>query len=224
MRWFSRGVSRGSYSPLPSKSRDPNTRVLTEITDETVHALRVLTAAVVLLPVLLFGVAAFVDRSAVLRRAEGDGRKRVALLHEQAANLFGGYEIILDTIVERVRKLSWDAIASSQDLLPDLEAMDKRLDETSEILLVDADGRVRATTVHGEVSAAMLLADHDCFLSLRERNSGTCISQPYTNVGTGQHLFSLSRRLEGGDAFRGIAQVALSAGYFLDLWGRSCRT
>jgi hypothetical protein len=65
------------------------------------------------------------------------------------------------------------------------------------------------------------IADHDCFLSLREHNSGTCISQPYINVGTGQHLFLLSRRLEHEDAFEGVAQVGLSV---LDQWGRSCRT
>jgi signal transduction histidine kinase len=219
MRWLSRRVSRGSDALLRSDGRDPNASVFAESPGETVHALRVLTATVVLLPVLLFGVATFVDRAAILRRAVEDGRKTVALLHEQAANLFGGHEIILDTIVERVRARSWDAITSSQDLLPDLEAMDNRLDEVSDILIVDADGAVRATTAHTKASAEMPLVDHDCFLSLREHNPGTCISRPYIDAAIGHGLFSLSRRLEDGDAFRGIAQVAISADYFLDLWG-----
>src|SRR5471030_1715467 len=219
MRWLSRRVSRGSDALLRSDGRDPNASVFAESPGETVHALRVLTATVVLLPVLLFGVATFVDRAAILRRAVEDGRKTVALLHEQAANLFGGHEIILDTIVERVRARSWESITSSQDLLPDLEAMDNRLDEVSDILIVDGDSAVRATTAHDKASAEMPLVDHDCFLSLREHNPGTCISQPYIDAAIGHGLFSLSRQLEDGDAFRGIAQVAISADYFLDLWG-----
>jgi signal transduction histidine kinase len=219
MRWLSRGVSRGGVSPAPSNDRNPNARLFSEAPGETVHALRVLTATVVLLPVLLFGVAAFLDRSAILRRAEDDGRKTVALLHEQAANLFGGHEIILDTIVERVRGRSWESITSSQDLLRDLEAMDNRLDEVSDILIVDADGAVRATTAHDKASAAMPLVDHDCFLALRDHNPGTCISRPYIDAAIGHSLFSLSRRLEDDGVFRGVAQVAISADYFLDLWG-----
>jgi signal transduction histidine kinase/CheY-like chemotaxis protein len=219
MRWLSRGSSPGSNSLLGGDDADSASGVSIGTPGETVHALRVLTATLILLAVLLFAAAALVDRSAVLRHVREDGRKTVALLHEQAANLFGGHEIILDTIVERVRTLSWETIASSQGLLHDLEAMDNRLDEVSEILLVDADGRVRATTIHGDASIEMLRTPHDCFLSLRESNPGTCISEPYIDAGTGRHLFSLSRRLEDGDAFRGIVQVAISADYFLDLWG-----
>src|SRR5471030_2726686 len=82
----------------------------TETPNETVRALWVVAAAAVLIPVLLFGGAALEDRSAVLRRAEHDGRKTVALLHEQAANLLSGHEIILDTIVERVRGHDWETL------------------------------------------------------------------------------------------------------------------
>jgi signal transduction histidine kinase/CheY-like chemotaxis protein len=220
MEWLPQGDSRGRKSLHPSGGREPNASVLIETAGETAHALRVLTATVVLLPILLFVVAAFVDRSAVLRRAQEDGRKTVALLHEQAANLYGGHEIILDTIVERVRNLSWDAIASSENLLRDLETMDNRLDEVSEIVLADVDARVRLTTVHGATAAAMLLADRECFLWLGKGNPGTCISHPYIDAETGGHLFSLCRRLEdGAGAFKGVAQVAISADYFIELWG-----
>jgi signal transduction histidine kinase/CheY-like chemotaxis protein len=216
MRWLFRGVSPGSDSLQPNG--DPNARGTTEAPDKTVHALWVLTAIVVLLPILLFGVATLVDRSAILQRAEDDGGKTVALLHEQAANLFSGHEIILDTIVERVRARSWDEITSSQDLLRDLETMDNRLDEVSEILLVDADSRVRATTAHNEPTVQLLAADHDCFITLHQENPATCISRAYFDSAIGHSIFSLSRRLADGDKFRGVAQVAISADYFLDLW------
>jgi signal transduction histidine kinase/CheY-like chemotaxis protein len=216
---ISRRVAPVTGSPIATTSRDSSAKAATESPDKTVHALRVLMATVVLLPVLLFAVATFEDRSAVLQRAEADGRKTVALLHEQAANLFGGHDIILDSIIERVRTLNWDEIASSRNLLRDLETTDNRLDDVSDILLIDADFRVRATTAHSDSSAVTLLEDHDCFLWLREHDSGTCISRPYFDPAIGHNLFSLSRRLADGDTFRGVAQVAISADYFLELWG-----
>src|SRR5690242_13630012 len=107
----------------------------------TIRALWVLTATAVIIPLLLFVAAALEDRSVVLWRAEqDDGVKTIALLHEQAANLLSGHEIILDTIVGRVRGLDWGDIEASHGLLHELEDMDNRLDEASEILLVDSGG------------------------------------------------------------------------------------
>ena len=190
----------------------------TETPNETVRALWVVAAAAVLIPVLLFGGAALEDRSAVLRRAEHDGRKTVALLHEQAANLLSGHEIILDTIVERVLGHDWETLEASQDLLGDLESMDNRLDDASAILLVDQAGNVRATTLTAQGRAVGAAPDRECFLALSEGRSTTCITQPYIEPTSGRNLFSLCRKLEEGGQFRGVAQVAISVDYFLDLW------
>src|SRR5690349_20871780 len=158
---------------------------------DTIRALRVLVAAAVLVPVLLFVAAALEDRSVVLQRAEDDdGLKTVALLHEQAANLFGGHEIILDTIVNRVRGLDWDKIEASRDLLRDLEAMDNRLDDNSAILLVDANEGVRATTVRVTDPASALAADHECFDALKRGLTITCISEPSVDPVTKRNQFS----------------------------------
>jgi signal transduction histidine kinase len=186
--------------------------------NETVRALWGVAAAAVLIPVLLFGGATLVDRSAVLHRAEQDGRKTVALLHEQAANLLGGHEIILDTIVERVRGHDWATIEASQELLNDLVNMDNRLDDASAILLIDTAGTVRATTLPLEGGGASAVPDRDCFVALSEGRSTSCVSRRHVDPTSGRNLFSLCRRLEEGGQFKGVAQVAISADYFLDLW------
>ena len=82
-----------------------------------------------------------------------------------------------------------DQIASSRDLLRDLEATDNRLDEVSDILLIDADFRVRATTARSDASAVALLEDHDCFLLLRASDAGTCISRPSYDPAIGHIYF-----------------------------------
>jgi signal transduction histidine kinase/CheY-like chemotaxis protein len=186
----------------------------------TLRALWILAAIAVLIPVVLFVAAALLDRTATMQRAEDDGRKTLALLHEQGANQFSGHEIILDAAAERVRGKSWDEIAASPNLLRDLEAMDNRLDEATEILLVDETGRVRATTVHGPGPAPT--PDKACFAALRDGSGGdsiTCVSAPHVEPGTGRRLFSLGRRLEENGTFRGVVQVAISVDYFLSLWG-----
>src|SRR5450432_1199427 len=123
-------------------------RRLQKESSESIRALRRLTFLVLLIPVVFFAAAAWKDRSAILKTAESDGVKVVALFHEQAGNLFAGHQIILDMIVGRVSGLDWDTIEARPGLLDELEAVDNRLDGASEILLVDTSRRVRVTTVH----------------------------------------------------------------------------
>jgi signal transduction histidine kinase len=185
---------------------------------DTVRVLRRLTLLVLLIPVLFFAAAAWKDRSGILKNAESDGVKIVALLHEQAENLFTGHQIILDMIVGRVSGLDWDTIEARTDLLRELEVMDMRLDGASEILLVDASGKVRATTIHTKPNELLPAADRRCFLVLSRNEADRCISQPYADPLPGHYLFSLSQRLTKDGVFSGIAQVAISADYIVDLW------
>ena len=185
----------------------------------TVRVLRILTLLAFLLPALLFAAAAWKDRSTILESAEDDGVKIAALFREQAANLFSGHEVILDMIVDRVGGRDWDTIQSpTEDLLRELEVMDLRLDDESAIVVVDAAGKLRATTVHVQSDEPLPAADAYCFQALRAKAVESCISQPHTDPGSGRYLFTLSRRLERDGAFNGIAQVAISADYIVDLW------
>jgi signal transduction histidine kinase len=212
---FAAAAARPSDRPMCSSASSPALATTSaETPNATVRALWTVAAAAVLIPVLLFVGAALEDRSAVLHRAEQDGRKTVALLHEQATNLLGGHEIILDTIVDRVRGYDWATIESSHDLLNELERIDKRLDDISAIVLADASGKVRVATPSSTASGARAVADRDCFMALSAGRSTSCVSGPTL----GHDLFSLCRRLEAGGRFDGVAQVAISVDYFLDLW------
>jgi signal transduction histidine kinase/CheY-like chemotaxis protein len=184
----------------------------------TIRVLRRLTVVALLFPALLFGAAAWKDRLTILANAEDGGAKIAALFHEQAGNLFTGHEMILDMIVHRMQGHDWDTVQSLTDLLQELEIMDRRLDGASEILLVDAEGDIRATTAPVQSDEPQPAPDHDCFVALSKNEVEVCISQPHTDPGSGHYLFSLSRRLEKDGAFNGIAQVAISADYIVGLW------
>ena len=205
---------------MASMTARPPTSGATAI--NTVLMLRWLMVAALIVPTVLFGLAAWNDRAATLAKAEDDGTKIIALFYEQAQNLFSGHDIILDIIINRTRDQDWDTIQREHHvLLEELETIDRRLDEASEILLVDAQGKTRATTLHLDPNDPLPAGDRDCFQALRRSALANCISAPHRDPVSGQTLFSLSRRLENGGLFNGIAQVAISADYIVTLWAAS---
>ena len=183
---------------------------------KTGQLLRRLTFVGLLAPVLLFAAAAWNDRVATLAHAEGDGVKMVALVREQALNLFTGHETILDMIVDRLKGRDWSAIGDLTDLLHQLEFIDRGLDDVSEILVVDATGTLQATTAHAHVNR--ITVNQPCFLALSRNEVKSCISQSHVDRGSGQFVFSLSRRLDKDGVFNGVAQVGISADYLAGLW------
>ena len=186
----------------------------------TVVAMRWALAFGMLLPVFLLAIAAWIDHANILKNAERDGTKIVALFREQAGNLLTGHDIILDMVVNRMRDRPRDKVQFT-DLLHELEVMDKRLDDASEILIVDAGGTVLASTGHTRPDQPPSAPDQTCFQALSKNETASCISQPHADPRTGVKMFSLSRRLGQGGAFSGIAQVAISADYIVDLWASS---
>ena len=149
---------------------------------------------------------------------ERDAVKLLAVFHEQADNLFKGHRIILDLVVERMRNRDWDTLQDSPEILRELETIDKMLDDTSAILLVDATGRTRATTLHLRSNEPFPSGDRACFLALQQGVTKTCVSEAYYDPESSQHLFSLTRSLEKDGLFHGMAQVAISADYIMNLW------
>jgi signal transduction histidine kinase/CheY-like chemotaxis protein len=193
-------------------------RSLRENLGVTERLLKRLTAFLLILSVLLFAFVAWKDEAATLAKAENDGVKIVALFREQAGNLIAGHQLLLEMAAERVKGLDWDTIAATTSILTELEALDRTLDGVSEILLVDAEGKVRATTMHRGPDDAMPAVERRCFLVLSRKGTDRCISPPQHQTGAARFLFSVSRRLEKDGVFDGIAQVAVSGDYLVGQW------
>ena len=185
----------------------------------TIKALRGLMFAALIIPAFMFAAAAWWDRTTILQNAQADAIKLIAVFQGQAEALFKGHKIILDLVVSRLRNQDWDKIQLTPGLLNELETIDNMLDDTSAIVVVDSDGKTRATTLHTADNEPMPSGDTSCFHSLRRSDfETTCVSNPYLDPVTGQHLFSFTRRLEKDGQFSGMAQVAISADYIMNLW------
>ncbi len=184
----------------------------------TIRALRVLIIAALIIPTLIFATTAWRDRRAILVEEEADAVKLLAVFHEQADSLFKGHNIILDLIAERMRNRDWETLQRSPEILHELESFDKMLDDTSAILLVDAAGQTRATTLRLRDNEPLPSGDEACFRALQRGATKTCVSDPSFDPVSGEHLFSLTRSLEKDGIFYGMAQVAISADYIMALW------
>ena len=187
-------------------------------TSGTGKALRRLLLAALIIPALIFVAAVSWDRSVILRDAEVDALKLIAVFQGQAENLFKGHNIILDLIVSRLQDQDWDKIELTPGLLRELETVDLMLDDTSAILVLDANGKTRATTLHSSDNEPTPVGDMACFLSVQRGDLKTCLSDPYIEPTSTSHLFSLTRRLEKNRTFSGMAQVAISADFIMNLW------
>ena len=144
----------------------------------TVRVLRWVAVFGLLLPVFLLAVVAWIEHSNILTSAERDGTKIVALFREQAGNLFTGHEIILDMVVNRMRDRNRDKTQFA-DLLRELEVMDKRLDDASEILLVDAGGAVLASTARCAARSATVCSGPEVLSGVKQER-GRKLHQPTT--------------------------------------------
>jgi hypothetical protein len=204
----------------PSTITDP-TMMRRRSTDKdpsgTLRVLRWVSVFGLLLPVFLLTVVAWTEHTNILTSAERDGTKIVDLFREQAGNLFTGHELILDMVVNRMQDRNKDKTQFA-NILRELEVMDRRLDDASEILLVDARGAVLASTTDLRSDQPPSAPDQKCFLALSKNEATSCIGRPHNDPRSGVKLFSLSRRMEQGGAFSGIVQVAISADYIVNLW------
>ena len=204
MRYIRRGVRTQLATRVPDRFHLPGS-VLS------------LFGTAVLIPVILFCLAAWNDHRQMLLRAERDAERAVVTLEEHATKVFETQELILDRIAERVRDLDWDEISASERSVHEyLRQM--RLPQVSDILLVDPQGRIRASATIPCLSE-IRVADRDDFVQQRSGTDGTYIDSVVKGRLTGQSSFLSSRRLSEPDgSFAGVIVVAIASEYFVSFW------
>ncbi|MBZ6077995.1 hybrid sensor histidine kinase/response regulator [Microvirga puerhi] len=179
-----------------------------------------LFGAAILVPLILFSLAAFDDYQQTMRRAEHEALQTVAPLEEHASSVFDAQELILDSIAERVADKDWDEISASQkslhEYLLQLQAM---LPQVSDIVLADERGRPRLTAAPASASLAANISDQDYFVAQRSTLGATYIDGVVKERLSGELAFHSSRRLSEPDlSFRGVIAVAMPPEYFFNLW------
>ena len=176
-----------------------------------------LVAASVLLPIVLFTLAAWYGYRETVRAAEAQVERTVRILEEHALKVFESHRLVIDEVNLRLRFMDRSREADLADLHQMLVRLQNELDQVSTITVMDAKGRMIASGRTYPADPAITFADRDYFAALRQADSALpVVSSSYRGRQTGQPVFNLAGRIKAGPdgAFAGVIAVSADRAYF----------
>ena len=174
----------------------------------------------VLLPLALFGWTAFGEHRQALQDAGHATDRTIAVLHEHAARVLETNELVLSEVMRQTEGRSWDEIGRDSRLWTYLLRVAADLGQPTDIVLADADGRVRMTTTRFPAARDDSLAGQEDFEALRSRQGWTHIAVlPGTSL-TPRQITLSRRRVAADGSFDGILRIGLPVSQFTAFWSR----
>jgi PAS domain S-box-containing protein len=175
-----------------------------------------MAVAAILVPLALFGLAAWQSYVKHFHDAEQVVQRTVDVLSEHARRVFETQQLVLDRVDERIRGMSWSEIAKSASLHRSLQGIDDRLEQVDNIWLIGPDARGRASSRFFPVPESSYVPDRDYFLALKEKDVGIFIGQSFPGRSTQNRLFFniAKRRTSSDGSFDGLVVTSLQPEYF----------
>jgi two-component sensor histidine kinase len=167
-----------------------------------------------LVPLLLYGFAAWRDWENVEREA----RLRVEYvrdaLAEHALRVFKAHQLVAYAVEDRIRGRSWDEVARDADLQRFLARVEAAFPEVHAIWLVDDYGIVRASSREFPATPHDVM-DRDWFLEARRGGDAVIVGPRRKGRVIQDDFFTLTLRRSGPDgSFQGVVQIAVAPSYF----------
>jgi len=185
---------------------------------------RWLLAAVLLIDLVVVGVAAVtIDLDLTSRRqtAQDSARMVSGILADEIAHYLKRVTLELQTIAdEAARRESGTSADDPAAFVAFLDRHRTRTAGLSEIRLLDAEGRVGATTSAARDSHTLSVAQSAFFADLRDNSAaGLVVSRPIGDPDGQRRLLLIGHRIDLPDGrFGGIVMAVLPADYLADLF------
>ena len=141
----------------------------------TLRPLKLLLAAVVILPLALFGGAAWLNHRWSFEEARAQLARTTDAVHEHALKIFQTNELVLDRIAERFGDLDWPQIASDPAVHAYLKHLGGDVPHASVVGFISPDGRVVATNL--ELPTPVAAKRHDFLRVPRDNDEDLFISE-----------------------------------------------
>ncbi len=185
----------------------------------------------------ILGTAAFIaghERQIASREARSAAQGAAFSLADHASRLFEVTDLALRTAILSLGDRPWDDAQASRPLYDELKATADTLPYVRDLLLADADGRLRAATLAFPTPDASMadrpafvaardgtVAARDGTMAARDGAAGLIVGDPILGKVTGRPSFLVARRLGEADGrFRGLAAATADLDYFTDYWRR----
>jgi signal transduction histidine kinase/CheY-like chemotaxis protein len=175
----------------------------------------------ILLPLVLFGLAAWQNRRDVLREAETRVERTTRILHEHALKVFETHQLMLSYIDERLRGFDWSNEAGREALHLFLERLRQDAIQVAAITVTDSEGRVRATSQDTSPDSPLDYSDRDYFQALKAKDQPLpFVSQSVIGRRFGESVFNIAQRIRGANAslFDGVIAISVKRAYFEDFY------
>ncbi|WP_210252979.1 hybrid sensor histidine kinase/response regulator, partial [Beijerinckia sp. L45] len=180
-----------------------------------------LLAMSIVLPLLLFGLAAWQNRHDVVREAETRVERTTRILHEHALKVFEMHQLMINHINERLHSLDWSDPADIFDMHQLLAQLARDTRQVSTITITDAEGHATVSSRAYPVDPTINLADLDYFQALKAHEQALpFVSHAVIGRQSGEPVFNIAQRLWSREpgTFGGIVTISVRRAYFEDFY------
>jgi two-component system, NtrC family, sensor kinase len=141
----------------------------------TLRPLKLLLVAVIIVPLGLFGGAAWLNYQWSVDEAQAQLARTTDAVHEHALKVFQTNELVLDRIAERFGDLDWQQIATDPVVHAYLKHLASDVPHASVLGFIAPDGRVVATNL--ELPTPVMAKRHDFLRVPRDNDDDLFISE-----------------------------------------------
>ena len=183
----------------------------------------VLLVVAVVVPLLMFGLAANRQQRAAWADADERIARTLELVNEHALKVFETQQLVQDRIAEILGDRTDAQIRADERALHErLNAIVRQLPQVQGIWVVDRHGR---PLVVGELYPApthLDLSDRAYFIAQRDADAGTYVDEVRRGRALNVLFFNVSRRrVDANGAFAGVSAVSLYPPYFTAFYSRA---
>jgi signal transduction histidine kinase/ActR/RegA family two-component response regulator len=174
---------------------------------------RALIGLAVVVPTLLFVVAAWYDHDQIVAAA----RRRVVAtadaMAEQAEKVLETNELVLSAVSERIRGLSWAEVRASEPLHAYLQRITTELPQLESTFVIEPTG-VNSSSSRAFPMKPFDVTGRDYFQAAQRGETGLFISAPFAGQQAGTLAFTVTRPASAAGLPDGLVGVTLSPAYF----------
>lgn len=179
---------------------------------------KLLIAAALLIPAILFLVIIWQDYHTILNTARAEVTRTTKIFEQHAFNVFETHQLVAERINDRLKDLSWDEIEHSSEVRDYLRNIEKEYPQVFALWLADSAGIVRNSS-KALPAAPVSVADRDYFQALSTSNIGLFIGHVVKPRIMNSLNFNVAYRRGGAEGrFNGVIIVTSSPDYFSNFW------
>ena len=185
-------MEAGSSSPeLPLPTAPPSLRAIE-------RGFRLLWAATVLVPALIFAGAAYWSWEASERETKSRLEHIVDILHEHALRSFDTQEATLEAVDRRVAGMTPAQITGSREVHDFLAAVAKRARPSAGVAVVDQEGNILSSSAHFPAEGKIELTGEEIAHGRAGESSVSFVGDVRPNGPQNEFVFTLSQRTDSG--------------------------